>query len=131
MDQGLEIFDVAIIGGGIAGAGIARDAALRGLRVVLFERASFGSGTSSKSSKLIHGGLRYLELAWLDLKRMRFVEAFKNFCFVLSSLCESTLLERTAPDLIKPIELVVPIYSVRGVTSNGGYKQKGQKVEPL
>ena len=59
-----KIYDVAIIGGGIAGAGIARDAALRGLSVVLFEKSTFGSGTSGKSSKLIHGGIRYLETAW-------------------------------------------------------------------
>ena len=54
-------FDLAVIGGGINGAGIARDAAGRGLRVVLFEQNDLASGTSSASSKLIHGGLRYLE----------------------------------------------------------------------
>ena len=57
------VFDVAVVGGGIAGAGIARDASLRGLRVILFEKKTFGSGTSSKSSKLIHGGIRYLYFA--------------------------------------------------------------------
>jgi glycerol-3-phosphate dehydrogenase len=56
-----ERFDLIIIGGGINGAGIARDAALRGLRVALVEQSDFASGTSSRSSKLIHGGLRYLE----------------------------------------------------------------------
>ena len=62
-------FDIVVIGGGITGAGIARDAALRGLKVALFEKGDYASGTSSKSSKLVHGGLRYLEhgdvgLAW-------------------------------------------------------------------
>ena len=56
-----EPFDILVVGGGITGAGIARDAALRGLRTALVERADFGSGTSSKSSKLVHGGIRYLE----------------------------------------------------------------------
>ena len=54
-------YDIVVIGGGITGVGIARDAALRGLSVALFEKADYASGTSSKSSKLIHGGLRYLE----------------------------------------------------------------------
>lgn len=110
MEKGREIFDVAIIGGGIAGAGIARDAALRGLKVVLFEKATFGSGTSSKSSKLIHGGIRYLELAWLELKKGKCHEAWKNFRFVFSSLKESAILEKIAPEMVRPIELVVPIY---------------------
>ncbi|MFM8715122.1 MAG: FAD-dependent oxidoreductase, partial [Actinomycetota bacterium] len=56
-----ERFDVLVVGGGITGAGVALDAAARGLRVALVERADFASGTSSKSSKLIHGGLRYLQ----------------------------------------------------------------------
>src|SRR6185312_13506555 len=56
-----HVYDLVVIGGGITGAGIARDAALRGLKVALFEKNDYGSGTSSKSSKLIHGGLRYLE----------------------------------------------------------------------
>ena len=62
-----EHYDIVVIGGGITGAGIARDAALRGLKVALFEKRDFGSGTSSKSSKLIHGGLRYLEQGELKL----------------------------------------------------------------
>jgi glycerol-3-phosphate dehydrogenase len=56
-----ETFDVAIIGGGITGAGLALDAALRGLKTVLIEKRDFSAGTSSRSTKLIHGGLRYLE----------------------------------------------------------------------
>ncbi len=55
-------FDLVVIGGGMAGAGIARDAALRGFRTLLLERQDFAYGTTSRSSKLIHGGLRYLEL---------------------------------------------------------------------
>jgi len=58
-----EQFDVVVVGGGITGTGIARDAAARGLKVALVEKLDFGSGTSSKSSKLVHGGLRYLEHA--------------------------------------------------------------------
>ena len=57
-----EVFDLLVVGGGITGAGIARDAALRGLKVALVERGDFACGTSSRSSKLIHGGLRYLEM---------------------------------------------------------------------
>lgn len=107
-------FDVAIIGGGIAGAGIARDAALRGFKVILFEKNTFGSGTSGKSSKLIHGGIRYLELSWFALLKLNLAEAWKNFCFVLSALKESAILEKIAPDLVLPIELVLPIYKREG-----------------
>ena len=59
-------FDVLIIGGGIVGAGVARDAASRGLRTLLLERSDFASGTSSRSSRLLHGGLRYLAQGRLD-----------------------------------------------------------------
>ena len=104
------MFDVAIIGGGIAGASIAWDAALRGLSVVLFEKNTFGSGTSSKSSKLIHGGIRYLEFAWIAFKSGKLWEAWKNFRFVWSALKESAVLEKIAGNLVKPIELVIPIY---------------------
>ena len=114
MNSSESIFDIAVIGGGIAGAGIAREAALRGLRVVVFEKNTFGSGTSSKSSKLIHGGIRYLELAWNALKRSDVREAWKNFHFVFSSLAESAVLEKIAPDLIRPLELVIPIYKNEG-----------------
>ncbi|MDP3703459.1 MAG: FAD-dependent oxidoreductase, partial [Candidatus Omnitrophota bacterium] len=60
-------YDLLIVGGGIVGAGIARDAAMRGLKVALIEQGDFASGTSSKTSKLIHGGLRYLEQGHLRL----------------------------------------------------------------
>ena len=62
-----EAYDIVIVGGGITGAGIARDASLRGLRVALFEKDDYATGTSSKSSKLIHGGLRYLEQGEIGL----------------------------------------------------------------
>src|SRR6266478_335502 len=61
--------DAVVIGGGMAGAGVARDLALRGASVALFEKGDFASGTSSKSSKLVHGGLRYLELMDFGLVR--------------------------------------------------------------
>ena len=109
-DTPKDIYDIAIIGGGIAGAGIARDASLREIRTVLFEAHTFGSGTSSKSSKLIHGGIRYLELAWIAFCRGALEEAWKNFRFVFSSLRECRTLEAIAPDLVKPLELVIPIY---------------------
>lgn len=107
-------YDIAVIGGGITGAAIARDASLRGISAVLFEKNTFGSGTSSKSSKLIHGGLRYLEIAWNHLKHLQLGEFWKNFRFVFLALRETHLLHRMAPDLIHPIPLLVPIYQTRG-----------------
>lgn len=108
------VYDVAIIGGGIAGAAIARDAALRGLGVILFEKNTFGSGTSSKSSRLIHGGIRYLETAWKAFKSGRLAEAWKNLRFVFLSLRESRILRKIAPDLVKPIPIVIPILGDQG-----------------
>ena len=110
-EKGSDRYDIAIIGGGIAGAAVARDAALRGARVVLFEKNTFGSGTSSKSSKLIHGGLRYLEVSWKAFKRGHWLEAWKNFRFVLCSLKEAKILESIAPSIVKPFEILIPIYS--------------------
>ncbi len=89
-------FDVLIIGGGMAGAGVARDLALRGASVALFEKADFAYGTTSRSSKLIHGGLRYLEL--FDFKLVR------------ESLRERETLGRLAPHLIRPLPFLIPIY---------------------
>ncbi len=98
LSAGLEpqAFDVAVIGGGMAGAGIARDAAMRGLSTVLLERRDFAYGTTSKSSKLIHGGLRYLELF--------------DFALVRESLVERSRLERLAPHLVRPLPFLVPVY---------------------
>jgi glycerol-3-phosphate dehydrogenase len=95
-DFGDAEFDVVIIGGGMAGAGVARDLALRGLRCALVEKADFASGTTSRSSKLIHGGLRYLEL--LDVGLVR------------ESLRERETLGRLAPHLVRPLPFLVPIY---------------------
>ncbi len=89
-------FDVIIIGGGINGAGIARDAALRGLRVALVEQGDFCNATSRWSSRLIHGGLRYLE--------------FAEFGLVRESLHERDILLRIAPHLVRPLPLVIPLY---------------------
>lgn len=72
-------FDLVVIGGGITGAGIARDAALRGLKVALFEKNDYASGTSSKSSKLVHGGLRYLQTFDLGLVREALLERQRRF----------------------------------------------------
>ncbi len=89
-------YDVVIIGGGIAGAGAARDLALRGVSVALLDKADFASGTTSRSSKLIHGGLRYLEL-W-------------DFGLVRESLRERQALRRLAPHLVRPLPFLVPVY---------------------
>jgi glycerol-3-phosphate dehydrogenase len=88
-------FDIAIIGGGINGAGIARDAAGRGLRVLLVEQNDIGSGTSAASTKLIHGGLRYLE--------------YGRFGLVRQALVEREVLLRIAPHLVRPLRLVLPL----------------------
>ena len=93
--HGMADFDLAIIGGGINGAGIARDAAGRGLKVVLVEQNDLASGTSSASSKLIHGGLRYLEHG--------------AFRLVHAALSEREVLLRMAPHLIRPLRFVLPL----------------------
>jgi glycerol-3-phosphate dehydrogenase len=90
----MKEFDVAVIGGGINGCGIARDAAGRGLSVLLVEQNDLASGTSSASSKLIHGGIRYLENY--------------DFRLVRESLRERELLLRNAPHLVKPMRFVLP-----------------------
>jgi len=88
-------FDLAIVGGGINGVAIARDAAGRGLRVLLVEQNDLASGTSSASTKLIHGGLRYLEHGW--------------FALVREALAEREVLLRMAPQLIRPMRFVLPV----------------------
>ena len=89
-------FDVVVVGGGITGAGCAFDAATRGYSVALVEKADFASGTSSRSSKLVHGGLRYLQNFDLGLVR--------------EALLERQLLTALAPHLVKPLPLVVPAF---------------------
>jgi glycerol-3-phosphate dehydrogenase len=89
-------FDVAVVGGGITGAGVALDAATRGYSVALLERADFAAGTSSRSSKLVHGGLRYLQHFDLGLVR--------------EALLERQLMVALAPHLVRPLPLVVPAF---------------------
>ncbi len=91
-----ERFDVVVIGGGITGAGVALDAASRGYSVALLEQGDFACGTSSRSSKLIHGGLRYLQKFDLGLVR--------------EALLERQLMVRLAPHLVTPLPLVVPAF---------------------
>ena len=90
------VFDLLVIGGGINGAGIARDATMRGLRVALVERGDFGGGTSSRSSRLVHGGVRYLEHGHLRL--------------VFESSRERRTLLRIAPHLVRPLRFTWPVY---------------------
>ncbi|WP_282122822.1 glycerol-3-phosphate dehydrogenase/oxidase [Algibacter mikhailovii] len=90
-----ETFDVAIIGGGITGAGIALDAATRGLKVCLIEKLDFASGTSNKSTKLIHGGLRYLKQFEIGLVR--------------ESGTERAIVHKLAPHLVVPVKMLLPL----------------------
>lgn len=94
--MGGEAVDVLVIGGGITGAGIARDAALRGFRTALIDKGDVGGGTSSASSRLIHGGLRYLETGALRL--------------VFESSRERRVLLRVAPHLVWPLAFLFPVY---------------------
>ena len=97
-----EVFDLAVIGGGVTGAGIALDARSRGISVALVEKGDFASGTSSRSSKLIHGGLRYLE--------------HFEFSLVREALRERETLSRLAPHLSRKLAFLVPLYK-RGLRS--------------
>lgn len=90
-------YDVIVIGGGITGAGIVRDAARRGLKVALFEKSDLASGTSSRSSKLIHGGLRYLETY--------------QFSLVFESVSERRVVMDLAPHLVNPLRFLFPVYA--------------------
>jgi glycerol-3-phosphate dehydrogenase len=94
---GRDAFDLVIVGGGVIGAGAARDAALRGLRVAVVEANDIASGTSSRSSKLIHGGLRYLEQGDLSL--------------VFESVTERRIMMHIAPHLARPLGFLFPIYA--------------------
>ena len=91
-----EPFDLLVVGGGITGAGVARDAARRGLRVALVEADDFAAGTSSRSSRLVHGGVRYLEHGHLGL--------------VFEASRERRILLRTAPHLVRPLAFTWPVY---------------------
>ena len=97
---GAGTYDVLVIGGGITGAGVALDAAARGLRTALVERDDFASGTSSKSSKLVHGGLRYLQNGDVGL--------------VYEALHERQRLLRNAPHLVKVLPFLIPVFTGKG-----------------
>ena len=96
-------FDVVVIGGGITGVGCALDAVSRGFRVALIERDDFASGTSSKSSKLVHGGIRYLQQGDIRL--------------VYEALAERQILRGNAPHLVKVLPFLIPIFSTKGVVN--------------
>ena len=98
---GDEEFDVLVIGGGITGSGVALDAAARGLRTALVERHDFASGTSSKSSKLVHGGLRYLQQ--------------KEYFLVYENLAERQRLLDNAPHLVHPLPFLIPLFGRDGM----------------
>ena len=97
--QAQEEFDLLIIGGGITGVAVARDAAMRGFRTVLIEKDDFGSGTSGRSSRLIHGGIRYLE--------------YYQFKLVFESCSERRVMRHVAPRLVRPIPFLYPLYRGR------------------
>lgn len=97
-------FDVLVIGGGATGAGVALDAAARGLKTALIEAQDFASGTSSRSTKLFHGGMRYLELAFKHLDRAQ-------YSLVKQALHERGVLLKLAPHLTRALPIVIPIYS--------------------
>jgi len=98
-----EQFDVVVVGGGITGAGVALDAASRGLRTALVEKGDWASGTSSKSSKMVHGGLRYLQQ--------------KEFRLVYENLAERQRLLDNAPHLVSPLPFLIPLFGRGGVVS--------------
>ena len=98
-----EEFDVLVIGGGVTGAGVALDAASRGLKTALVEKSDFASGTSSKSSKMVHGGLRYLQQREIRL--------------VYENLAERQRLLDNAPHLVAPLPFLIPLFGRDGVVS--------------
>ena len=100
-----EEFQVLVVGGGVTGCGVALDAAARGLRTALVERDDFASGTSSKSSKLIHGGLRYLQQ--------------KEYRLVYENLAERQRLLDNAPHLVSPLPFLIPLFGKDGALDKG------------
>ena len=96
-------FDVVVIGAGMTGAGVAVDAASRGLKVALIDAGDFASGTSSKSSKMVHGGIRYLQQ--------------KEFRLVYENLRERQRLLENAPFLVRPLPFLIPLFGKNGVAS--------------
>jgi glycerol-3-phosphate dehydrogenase len=100
---GTEHFDVLVVGGGVTGAGVALDAAARGLKTALVERDDFAAGTSSKSSKLVHGGLRYLQQ--------------KEYRLVYENLHERQRLLENAPHLVKALPFLIPLFGKSGAVN--------------
>ena len=100
-------WDIAIIGGGSSGLGIAIDAANRGFKTVLFEKNDFAKGTSSRSTKLVHGGVRYLQNGDISL--------------VMEALRERGIMRKNAPHLVRDLSFVIPsynLYSINSIFSN-------------
>lgn len=102
-ELGNQTFDVLVVGGGMTGAGVALDAATRGLKVALVEKGDFASGTSSKSSKMVHGGLRYLQQ--------------REVALVYENLHERQRLLNNAPHLVKPLPFLIPLFGKDGMVS--------------
>lgn len=98
-----ESYDLLIVGGGSTGAGISVEASLKGLKVALVERDDFSSGTSSKSTKLIHGGVRYLQSAIEEFD-------FSQLSLVIEALRERKTLCSNAPHIVEPIPIIIPVY---------------------
>src|ERR1700685_3175052 len=96
-------YDLVVVGAGMTGAGVALDAASRGLRVALIDGGDIASGTSSKSSKMVHGGLRYLQQ--------------KEFRLVYENLRERQRLLSNAPYLVEPLPFLIPLFGSNGVAS--------------
>ncbi len=96
-----ETFDLLVVGGGITGTGVALDAATRGLRTALVDKGDFASGTSSKSSKLVHGGIRYLQQ--------------KEVGLVYEALAERQILRKTAPHLVRVLPFLLPVFTKDGL----------------
>ena len=112
-----EEFDVLVIGGGATGSGIALDAARRGLKVALVERHDYASGTSSRSTKLIHGGIRYLMLTFQKKMPDTFSDLFTNLTFnkanydvVCNDLYERAFMIESAPYMTRPLPMMIPMY---------------------
>ena len=104
MELSSEKYDIVIIGGGCVGSGIALDATLRGYNVILLEKNDFGSGASSKSSKLVHGGVRYLEKAIKQMDKAQ-------YDLVKEGIKERAIFLKNAPSLTKKLKINIPIYS--------------------
>ena len=114
-------FDVLVVGGGITGAGVALDAAARGLRTALVERHDFASGTSSKSSKLVHGGFRYLQQ--------------REFRLVYEALYERQRVLENAPHLVHVLPFLVPVLQPRRcdrstARASDGHRARGRTTSP-